>query len=59
MGYVPASKAAKLAPLMDDAGRMIVAEFAQQQENYLENLTGTISSTVVDFPEKKESPYNG
>ena len=24
------------------------------QENYLENLTGTISGTVVDFPEKKE-----
>jgi len=27
---------------------------AQQQENYLENLTGTISGTVVDFSQKKE-----
>ncbi len=27
---------------------------ARQQEIYLENLTGTISGTVVDFSQKKE-----
>ena len=27
---------------------------ALQQENYLENLTGTISGTVVEFSHKKE-----
>jgi len=55
LGYVPA---ARLAPPMD-AGRILVAEFAQRQENYLENLTGTISGTVVDFPEKKGLTENG
>jgi hypothetical protein len=32
---------------------------ARRQEKYLEKFMGTISGTIADFPQKKESAANG